>query len=152
RLGAALDRARGGEHVTLVITGQAGIGKTALLDDLVGRAAGFETVRADGVEVERELPFAAVHRLLIPFLALAAHLPAPQRNALDSAFASEVGPPPSLFLVGLAVLTILSESARKQPLLCVMDDAQWLDQESLTVMAIVGRRLHADAVAFVFGV
>jgi DNA-binding CsgD family transcriptional regulator len=150
RLTAALAGAREGRSAAIVVHGEAGIGKTTLLDDVATRAEGFQTIRVDGVEAERDLAFAGLHRVLGPYLSRREKLAPPQRNALDAAFGFENGPPAGVFLVGLATLTLLTDAARTQPLLVVVDDAQWLDGESLTVLAFVARRLDADPVVMLF--
>src|SRR4051794_24299695 len=122
--------ARAGSSRVLVLRGEPGIGKTALLDFLVDRATGCRVTRAAGVESEMELAFAGVHQLCAPFLDRLGALPGPQQQALGTAFGLRPGPAPDRFLVGLAVLTLLSEVAGDRPLLCVVDDAQWLDQAS----------------------
>jgi len=152
RLSEQLERARVKESSSLVLHGEAGIGKTALLDDLVARAHDFEIARVAGIEVERQLGFAGLHRLLAPYLARRSALPGPQQSALSAVFGLDNGAPPNLFLVGLATLTLLSEAANDRPLVCVIDDAQWLDGESLAVLAFVARRVQADAIAMIFAV
>jgi DNA-binding CsgD family transcriptional regulator/uncharacterized protein YjeT (DUF2065 family) len=136
----------------LVVRGEAGVGKTALLDDTVSAADGIRVLRLTGIESEMELGFAALHALLLPFLGRLETLPTPQRAALRSAFGLGYEEPPERFLVGLATLTLLSDAGNEEPLLCVIDDAQWLDQESLAVFAFVARRLEADRVAMVLAV
>ena len=148
-LSGLLDGARAGRSGVLVVRGEPGVGKTALLDWAVGSAAGLRVVRVAGVESEMELAFAAVQQLCAPMLDQLAGLPDPQREALGVAFGLETGPAPDRFLVGLAVLSLLSEAAERQPLLCVVDDAQWLDRASALVLAFVARRLLADPVALV---
>src|SRR3954447_1372565 len=151
---AVLDRLlgdlRGGESAVLVLRGEAGIGKTALLDYLVESASGMTIARALGVESEMELAFASLHQLCAPILDRRHRLPGPQRHALEIVFGLSDGPPPDPFLVGLAVLTLFSEVAEARPLLCVVDDAQWLDHASALTLAFVGRRLQADPVALIF--
>lgn len=147
-----LNGAREGLSGSLVLRGAAGIGKTALLDHLVETAADLQITAVAGVEAEQELGFAALHRLLLPFLGERATLPAPQRDALETAFGMLAAPAPDRFLVGLAALTLLAEAAAKRPLLAVCDDAQWVDRESLEVLAFVGRRLYADGIVLLFGV
>ena len=137
---------------TLVIRGEAGIGKTTLLDYAAALAADFGIVRAVGVESEIEYGFAALHQLLIPFLTDLEHLPQPQRDALGSAFGLVAGDRDNRFLVGLATLSMLAGAAVDQPVLCLIDDAQWLDQESAEILAFVARRLYADRVALLFAV
>ncbi|WP_420081589.1 helix-turn-helix transcriptional regulator [Streptomyces sp. JL4002] len=145
-----LDDVRTGMSGVLVLRGDAGIGKTTLLDHAVRSASPLRVTRLAGVEAEQELGFAAAHRLLLPFLDRRAVLPGPQLAALETAFGMAAGTAPDRFLVGLAVLTLIAGAARRQPLLVVCDDAQWLDRESLDVLAFVGRRLHADGIALLF--
>ncbi|MGY1616556.1 ATP-binding protein [Geodermatophilus sp. SYSU D00691] len=144
--------AKAGRSQVLVLRGEAGIGKTALLDFLLERAAGCRVARASGVESEMELAFAGLHQLCSPYLHRLEALPVPQRAALCTAFGLQPGAPPDRFLVGLAVLTLLSEVAEERPLVCVVDDAQWLDQASAQTLEFVARRLHAEPVAVVFAV
>ncbi len=144
--------ARAGRSQVLVLRGEAGIGKTALLDFLLERAAGCQLARAAGVESEMELAFAGLHQLCSPHLHRLATLPAPQQQALGTAFGLQEGTAPDRFLVGLAVLTLLSEVAEERPLVCVVDDAQWLDQASAQTLEFVARRLAAEPVAMVFAV
>jgi DNA-binding CsgD family transcriptional regulator len=150
----ALDRLLGavrtGEGRALVVRGEAGMGKTALLEYLAERAAGYRVARAVGVQSEMELAFAGLHQLCAPMLDHADRLPVPQRDALRIAFGLSAGPAPERFLVGLAVLSLMSEMAAKQPLLCVIDDVQWLDRASAQVLGFVARRLGADPVGLVF--
>jgi DNA-binding CsgD family transcriptional regulator len=141
---------RGGQSRVLVIRGEAGVGKTALLEYLTEQAQGCRTARAAGVESEMELPFAGLHGMCAPLLGHLSRLPGPQADALSTAFGLSAGPPPDRFLVGLAVLTLLAEVAEEQPLLCLVDDAQWLDRVSAQTLAFVGRRLLAERVALVF--
>lgn len=136
----------------LVIRGEPGIGKTALLEHAVATARDFRVVRAVGIESEMQLGFAGLHQLVVPFLPQLDQLPLPQQNALGSAFGLVSGPPPERFQVGLATLTLLARAAGDQPLLCVIDDAHWLDVESAEVLAFVARRLYADRVAMLFGI
>jgi DNA-binding CsgD family transcriptional regulator len=151
----ALDRlvaaVRGGHSRALVVRGDPGVGKTALLDYLAGRASGCQVARASGVQTEMELAFAGLHQLCAPMLGRAEHLPAPQRDALRIAFGLAAGPPPDRFLVGLAVLSLLSEVAGEKPLICLIDDQQWLDQASALALGFAARRLAADPVGLVFG-
>jgi DNA-binding CsgD family transcriptional regulator len=144
--------ARDGMSGALVVRGEAGIGKSSVLDYAASIADGFATLRADGVEPERDIGFAALHRLLLPVLDDADALPAPQRVALDATFGRVAGAPPDRFLVGLAVLTLAARVAERRPLLCVVDDAQWVDGESADLLAFVARRLYAEGVVMVFGV
>ena len=141
---------RAGGSRVLVVRGEPGVGKSALLDYLAGHAAGCRVVRASGVESEMELAFAGLHQLLTPVLDRAERLPAPQREALRTAFGLSAGPAPERFLVGLAVLGLLSEAAEGQPLICVVDDEQWLDRASVQALGFVARRLAADPVGLVF--
>src|SRR5450432_2454954 len=145
-----LDGVRGGRGGVLVADGEAGVGKTALLDYAVEAARGFRIARTSGVEGEMELPFAAVQQLCSPFLDCLERLPQPQHEALGVAFGLITGPAPNPFLVGLAVLGLLAEAADEQPLACVVDDAQWLDNASLRTLAFVARRLLAEKIALVF--
>jgi DNA-binding CsgD family transcriptional regulator len=148
---AVLSPARDGLSGVLVVHGEPGIGKTALLDAAAASAADeFFVTRLAGVEAEMQMPCAAVHRLLIPFRNRT-RLERRQRRALDSAFGLIDGDPAELCVVGLAALNLLADNARERPLLCIVDDAQWLDQDSLSVLALVGRRLEADGVALLFG-
>ena len=126
------------------------MGKTALLDYAAGQGEGCTVVRAVGVESEMELPFAALHQLCLPLLEGLERLPAPQRDALRTAFGLSSGARPDRFLVGLAVLTLLSDAAEPQPLICVVDDAQWLDRCSAQVLSFVARRLQAESVIVLF--
>ena len=134
----------------LVLIGEAGVGKTALLDHAAQNAEGFRIARAVGVEAEMELPYAALHELCGPMLGGIHGLPAPQRKALEVAFGLASGTPPEPLLVGLAALTLLADESRTQPLLCVVDDAQWLDSASAQALAFVARRLLADHVVLLF--
>jgi DNA-binding CsgD family transcriptional regulator len=147
-----LDRARAGHSAVLVIRGEPGIGKTALLGYAAGRASGFRVVRAWGVESEMELAFAGLHQLCMPMLDRLEHLPGPQRDALRVAFGLREGNTPDQFLVGLAVLSLLADAADDQPLACFIDDAQWLDRASAQSLAFAARRLQADRVALMFAV
>ncbi len=139
-----------GQSRVLVLRGEAGVGKTALLDCLTASAAGCRIVRASGVESEMELAFAGLHALCAPMLGRLQHLPDPQRDALGTAFGLSTGAPPDRFLVGLAVLSLLADIADEQPLICIVDDAQWLDQVSAQTLAFVARRLLAERVGLVF--
>ena len=147
-----LDTARAGHSAVLVVRGEPGIGKTALLEYAAGRAAGFRVVRAGGVESEMELPFAGLHQLCGPMLGRLEQLPGPQRDALRVAFGLAEGDAPDRFLVGLAVLSLLADAAGDQPLACLVDDAQWLDRVSVQTLAFVSRRLLAEPVALIFAV
>ena len=146
-----LDGVRGGRGGVLVVHGEAGVGKTALLEYAVEAAREFRIARTSGVEAEMELPFAAVQQLCSPFLELMDRLPQPQHEALGVAFGLIArAPAPNPFLVGLAVLGLLAEAAEEQPLVCVVDDAQWLDSASARALAFVARRLLAEKIALVF--
>jgi DNA-binding CsgD family transcriptional regulator len=147
-----LEAVRAGRSVTLVVRGEPGVGKTALLEYMVERASECRVVRAAGVQSEMELPFAGLHQLCAPMFDRLARLPGPQRDALGVAFGLSGGHAPDRFLIGLAVLGLLSEVAEEQPLVCVVDDAQWLDQASAQVLAFVARRLVAESVSLVFAV
>src|SRR5580700_10506911 len=151
---AVLDRlvadVRAGEGRALVVRGEPGVGKTALLDYLAGQASGCLVARAAGVQSEMELAFAGLHQLCAPMLDHAESLPGPQREALQPAFGLSVGPVPDRFLVGLAVLGLLSETAGERPLVCVVDDQQWLDRASAQALGFAARRLAADPVGLVF--
>src|SRR5229473_2576893 len=142
---------RAGRSRVLVVRGEAGIGKTALLGYAAETAQDFQVARAEGAESEMELPFAALQQLCGPMLGRLDRLPVPQRDALGVAFGLSSGGAPDRFLVGLAVLGLLSEVAAGRPLLCLVDDAQWLDQASARVLAFVARRLDAESVALLFG-
>src|SRR5246500_1746490 len=139
-----------GASRVLVVHGEPGVGKSALLDYLSGRAAGCRVARATGVESEMELAFAGLHQLLSPMLDRIDRLPGPQREALRTAFGLRAGPVPDRFLVGLAVLGLVSEVAGERPLICVVDDEQWLDRASVQALGFAARRLAADPVGLVF--
>ena len=141
---------RAGEGRALVVRGEPGVGKTALLDYLAGRGSGCLVARAAGVQSEMELAFAGLHQLCAPMLDHAESLPGPQREALRTAFGLSVGSVPDRFLVGLAVLGLLSETAGERPLVCVVDDQQWLDRASAQALGFAARRLAADPVGLVF--
>jgi DNA-binding CsgD family transcriptional regulator len=145
-----LTAVRAGESRVLVVRGEAGVGKTALLDYLAGQAQGCRVVRVAGVQSEMEFAFAGLHQLCGPMLGWLDRLPASQRDALRTVFGLSAGPPPDRFLVALAVLSLLSEAAAEQPLVCVVDDEQWLDQASAQALGFAARRLAADPVALVF--
>jgi len=149
-LDRVLEAARGGHGGVLVVYGDPGVGKTALLEYAATAAPDFGVARAVGVEGEMELAFAALHQLCSPNLDLIDGLPDPQREALEVALGLSAGRTPDPFLVGLAVLNLLSEAAEERPLLCVIDDAQWLDRASARVLAFVARRLLAERIAMVF--
>src|SRR6266702_2676559 len=142
---------RAGRSRVLVMRGEPGIGKTALLGYAADTASDFRVARAEGVESEMELPYAALHQLCGRMLDRLDRLPGPQRDALKVAFGLQSGSAPDRFLVGLAALGLLSEVAADRPLLCLVDDAQWLDQASALVLAFVARRLDAETVALLVG-
>lgn len=145
-----LSSAHAGETAALVIRGSHGLGKTALLDDLVAHSDGSRVLRAAGAESEFELPFAALHQLCAPLLQDVDRLPPPQRNALRIAFGQSDGARPDGLFVALAVLTLLSDAASAGPLVCVIDDAHWLDHSTAEVLSFVARRLHAESVVLLF--
>jgi DNA-binding CsgD family transcriptional regulator len=145
-----LGTARNGRGSVLVVHGEPGVGKTALLEYAAETAEDFRVVRTAGVEGEMTLDYAALQQLCAPIIELAERLPDPQRDALGVAFGIGAGQPPSPFLVGLAVLGLLSEAAEQQPLLCVVDDAQWLDGATARALAFVARRLLAERIALAF--
>jgi DNA-binding CsgD family transcriptional regulator len=149
-LGRLLEAVRVGRSRVLVLSGEAGVGKTALLESAIESASGFRVARAFGVEGEMELAFAALQQLCAPMLDRVDRLPGPQQDAVGVAFGLSAGNAPDRFLVGLAVLSLLAEVAEEQPLLCVVDDAQWLDRVSAQALAFVARRLLAEPVALVF--
>jgi len=149
-LDGLIDDVRRGESRSLVLRGEAGIGKTALLEYLIASASDLNVARATGVESEMELAYASLHQMCAPMLHHVERLPAPQHDALRVVFGLSAGPAPDRFLVGLAVLSLLSEVAERRPLLCVVDDAQWLDRASALALAFVARRLLAEPVGLVF--
>jgi DNA-binding CsgD family transcriptional regulator len=151
-LGRLIANVRDGQSAVLVVRGESGIGKTELLRHLTAEASGFAVARVMGVESEMELPFAGLHQLCAPMLGRLGSLPEPQRRGLSVAFGLASGDSPDLFLVALAVLSLMAETSEEKPMLCVVDDAQWLDQASAQVLGIVGRRLMADSIALVFAV
>src|SRR3954447_19662497 len=149
-----LARVRAGRSGALVVRGEAGVGKTALLEYAVESGSDLRIAPGGGgevgVESEMELAFAALHQLCAPMLDRLERLPDPQRDALSTTFGLKAGPAPDRFFVGLAVLSLLSEAAEERPLLCVIDDAQWLDQASAQALAFVARRLMAESVVLLF--
>ena len=147
-----LELARHGRSAALVLQGEPGTGKTTLLDYAVESGRDFEIVRLLGIESETELGFAALHQLLLPFQTGLRSLPVPQRDALGGALGLRRADSPDRFLLALAALTMLARAAIKRPLLCIVDDAQWLDRESAGIMGFIARRLSADAVAMLFAV
>ncbi len=149
-LASLIATVRAGQSKVLVVRGEAGVGKTALLDELARQAQGCHVVRIAGVQSEMEFAFAGLHQLLTPMAGRLEALPAPQRDALRTVFGTSAGPPPDRFLVALAVLSLLAEAAEERPLVCVVDDEQWLDQASAQALAAAARRLAADPVGLVF--
>jgi DNA-binding CsgD family transcriptional regulator len=145
-----LEAVHAGQSAVLVLRGEAGIGKTALLEYTAEHAEGCRVLHAVGVESEMELPFAGLHQLCAALLDGRERLPPPQREALATAFGLSSGARPDRFLVGLALLSLLSDGADEEPLLCLIDDAQWLDQSSAQVLAFVARRLQAERIVLVF--
>jgi DNA-binding CsgD family transcriptional regulator len=141
---------RDGESRTAQLVGEPGVGKTSLLEYLVGAASDLCVLRTGGVESDMELPYASVHQLCVPLLDLRGQLADPQRSALEVAFGLSTGPAPNRFLVGLAVLGLLSRAAERTPVICAVDDAQWLDRSSALTLSFVARRLLAEPVAVVF--
>ncbi|MBW9206692.1 AAA family ATPase [Mumia sp. zg.B53] len=146
---AYVEAARSGDSRAVVLRGEAGIGKTALLDYVAGHSPGCQVIRAVGIESEMELPFAAVHQLSQPLLDGLEQLPLPQREALETAFGLSPGQPPDRFFVGLALLSQLSGHAEARPVVCLVDDAQWLDRSSAQVLSFIARRLHVESVVIV---
>jgi DNA-binding CsgD family transcriptional regulator len=151
-LDGQLQRIRMGQSSVLVLRGEAGVGKTALLEYVAERASGCRIARAAGVQSEMELAFAGVHQLCAPMLDVLDRLPSPQRDALRVAFGLQNGDAPNHFLVALGVLSLLAEAAEADPLVCLVDDAQWLDRASAQALAFVARRLLAERIAMVFAV
>ena len=145
-----LENVRGGQSASLVVRGEAGVGKTALLHQCARQASGFRVARIAGVESEMELPFAGLHQLCAPLLGRLGALPEPQQGALRVALGRTCGVAPDRFLVALATLSLLAEVAAERPLLCFVEDAQWLDAASAQVLGFVARRLLAESVAVVF--
>ena len=150
-LDRVLGAAQTGQGGTIVMCGEPGIGKSTLLDYAVDSASGFQVLRAVGNEAEKELPFAAAQQLCVPTSDTLRELPAPHRDALGVAFGHVAGSPPDRLFVGLALLGLLSQLASDRPVLCVVDDAQWLDRESAQAFAIAARRLGSEQIAFLFG-
>ncbi|MET7496740.1 AAA family ATPase [Streptomyces sp900116325] len=144
------DAVKAGRGGALVILGEPGIGKSALLDHMASTAVGFRVVRAAGVEAEAELPFGGLHQVCAPFLPALEHLPGPQQDTLAAAFGLRTGAAPDRFVLGLAVLGLLSEAAARQPLICVIDDAQWLDPGSAQALTFVAHRVGAEPLGLVF--
>src|SRR5712691_1320487 len=148
-LGRLIANVRRGRSAVLVVRGEPGIGKTKLLRQLIAEASGFGVAR---VESEMELPFAGLYQLCAPMLGRLGSLAEPQRRGLSVAFGLSSGDSPDRFLVALAALSLMAEASEEQPMLCVVDDAQWLDQASAQVLGFVGRRLLAESIALVFAV
>ncbi|MFI1996098.1 AAA family ATPase [Actinoplanes sp. NPDC020271] len=146
KLDGSLAAVRNGRSDAIVLVGEAGVGKSALLAHVVESAAGLRVVRAGGVESEMELPYAALHQLCLPLLENLGRLPGPQAEAVETTFGLRAGSAAGTFLVGLGVLNLLAEAARDRPVVCVVDDAQWLDSASAQVLAFVARRLSAESV------
>jgi DNA-binding CsgD family transcriptional regulator/tetratricopeptide (TPR) repeat protein len=142
---------RDGSSRVLVVSGAAGVGKSGLLEHAAGAAGDMRVLRAAGVESEMELAFAALHQVCMPLLDRLARLPGPQCAALQTVFGVRAGAPPDRFLVGLAVLSLMSDAAEERPLLCLIDDAQWLDRASAQVLGFVARRLFAERIVVLFG-
>src|SRR5690242_12257577 len=151
-LDGLLTRVREGASEALVIRGEAGIGKTALLRYTARQAAGFQVAQLTGVQAEMELPFAGVHQLCTAIPDRIEALPAPQKEALTTALGLVGGKVPERFLVGLAMLSLLSAVAEERPMLCLVEDAQWLDAASAQVVGLVARRVRAESVAIVVAV
>jgi DNA-binding CsgD family transcriptional regulator len=141
---------RTGSSRVLVLPGEPGIGKSALLEYLTESATSFLVIRAAGVESDMELAFAGLQQLCVPLMSYLDRLPRPQRAAIETAFGISTGPAPDRFLVGLAVLGLLAAASEAQPVLCAVDDAQWLDRVSAQTLSFVARRLLAESVALVF--
>jgi hypothetical protein len=139
----------GGRSRVTVLRGEAGVGKSALLSYLSDRVSGWHVARAVGVESEMELAYGGLHQICAPMLDHLGRLPIPQRDALETVFGRTAGPAPDRFLVGLATLTLVAEAAEQQPLACIVDDGQWLDQASAQILGFVARRLLAEQIAIV---
>jgi DNA-binding CsgD family transcriptional regulator len=145
-----IDDVRAGRSRVLVVRGECGLGKTALLDWVVEHADDCQVLRAAGVEAEMELPFAGLHQLLAPILSGLDNLPPPQRDALQMAFGFREGAAPDRFFIALAVLSLLADTAKQEPLICLIDDEQWLDRASAQALAFVARRLGDESVGLIF--
>ena len=145
-----VDHVRAGRSRVLVVRGECGLGKTALLDWVVEHAGDCQVLRADGVEAEMELAFAGLHQLLAPILSRLDNLPPPQRDALQMAFGFREGAAPDRFFIALAVLSMLADTAKQQPMICLIDDVQWLDRASAQALAFVARRLGDESVGLIF--
>jgi hypothetical protein len=149
-LDTVLADALAGQSRVVVLRGEAGTGKSSLLDFVAERGIGWRVATAVGIESEMELAYSGLHQLCAPMLDHLDRLPAPQRSALATVFGYETGPAPDRFMVGLATLTLLAEVAEQQPLLCVIDDAQWLDDASAQIVSFVARRFLAEQIALVW--
>jgi hypothetical protein len=149
-LDAVLAAARGGSSAVIVLRGEAGMGKTTLLDYAIRTAEDMEVVLIAGIQSESQFGFGALHRLLVRFMDRTRALPQRQRDAIGAAFGVVNGPPPDRFLIGLAALSVLSDVAAARPLLCVIDDSQWLDRESLDALGLIARQLFAEGAAMLF--
>ena len=149
-MAALLAGARSGQSGVLVIRGEAGIGKTALLSHMAAAASDFRVLHVCGSELEMEFPYAGVQQLCGPLLAFVAQLPEPQQRALEVSLGLKDGDPPDRLLVSLAVLTLLGAANNDRPTLCVVDDAQWIDTSSLQTLSFVARRLLAEPIVMVF--
>jgi AAA ATPase domain len=149
-LDGLVEAVHAGQSRVLVVHGEAGVGKTALLEYLADRASRCRVLRVVGVQSEMELAFAGLHQLCAPLLDRLRVLPGPQQGALRTAFGISAGPVPDRFLVGLATLGLLAEAAEERPVVCLADDAQWLDRASAQALAFVARRLEAESVCLVF--
>jgi DNA-binding CsgD family transcriptional regulator len=149
-LGEFVDDIRSGRSRVLVMRGECGLGKTALLDWIVEYAGDCQVLRAAGVEAEMELAFAGLHQLLVPILSRLDNLPSPQRDALQMAFGFRQGAAPDRLFIALAVLSLLADTAERQPLICLIDDEQWLDRASAQALAFVARRLGEESVGLIF--
>jgi hypothetical protein len=150
QIGLLLEDARQGTSGALVLRGEAGIGKTTLLDEAVVRAAGFRVLRAVGVESEEEIAFAGLQQLLRPVMPLLSEVPAHQAHALAIALALDDGPPPERLLVSAGALSLFAAASEERPLLCVVDDAHWLDDASAGTLTFVARRLQVESIAMLF--
>jgi predicted ATPase len=149
-LNELLNRVREGRSAAIMVHGEAGVGKTALLSEAFRAQPDLRVVRAAGVESEMELPYAGLQQLCVSMLDHLEHLPQPQADALRTAFGLIEGPAPDRFLVGLAVLSLLSEAAAQRPLVCLVDDCQWLDRASAQALAFAARRIQAEGVLLAF--
>ena len=149
-LAGLIDAVHEGESGVLVVRGEPGVGKTTLLEHVAGQEHSCQVARAAGVQSEMELAFAGLHQLCAPMLGRAERLPLPQQDALRTAFGLVAGPPPDRFIVGLAALNLLSEVASEHPLICLIDDEQWLDQASAQALGFTARRLGAEPIGLVF--